>query len=47
VSVSPHSIVSRDAYWTCRYVSEVLYIHSKVMIVDDRSVIVRMMHKSS
>jgi hypothetical protein len=24
----------------CRYVSELLYIHSKVMIVDDRRVIV-------
>jgi phosphatidylserine/phosphatidylglycerophosphate/cardiolipin synthase-like enzyme len=24
----------------CRYVSELLYIHSKVMIIDDRTVIV-------
>jgi len=27
-------------YFLCRYVSELLYIHSKLMIVDDRRVIV-------
>jgi hypothetical protein len=31
----------------CRYVSELLYIHTKLMIVDDRRVIVRLVWFSS
>jgi len=35
-----HSLTRVNTYYSSSYVSELLYIHSKLMIVDDRRVIV-------